>query len=119
VALATRGITTSTTVEVRGDPEMPLTQNQYEEREAFLTDLQALLAEFTQVSGAAPAFGRGGRQQMQGMTEAQRALAQHRRNVSSIYQALNGGGVRQGSLYPPTQTQRDLVEAAREALRES
>ena len=56
---------------------------------------------------------------MQGMTEAQRALAQHRRNVSSIYQALNGGGVRQGSLYPPTQTQRDLVEAAREALRES
>lgn len=117
LTLEARGTTVSTTVEVRGDPEMPLTQAQYEERETFLTDLQALQAEFTQALGSAPAFGRGGRQQTQGMTEAQRDLAQHRRNVSSIFQALNGGGVRQGSLYPPTQAQRERVEAARTALR--
>jgi hypothetical protein len=52
------------------------------------------------------------------MTEAQRSLAEHRRNLSSVYQALNGGGVRQGSLYPPTRTQREMVEAARAALRD-
>ena len=117
VTLAARGTTTSTTVDVRGDPEMPLTQSQYEEREGFLSDLQKLQAEFTQVLGPGGG-GRGGRGQVQGMTEAQQALAQHRRNASSVFQALNGGGVRQGSLYPPTQAQRDQVEAARAALRE-
>ena len=53
---------------------------------------------------------------MQDIPEDRRALMQHRRNVSSVYQALNGGGVRQGSLYPPTQAQRERVEAARQAL---
>jgi photosystem II stability/assembly factor-like uncharacterized protein len=117
VSLAARGTTTSTTVEVRGDPEMPLTQSQYEEREAFLTDLQTLQKEFTQVLGPGGG-GRGGRGQVQGMTEAQQALSEHRRNVGSVYQDLNGGGVRQGSLYPPTRTQRELVRAATEALLE-
>ena len=119
VTLVARGATTSTTVDVRGDPEMPLTQAQYEEREAFLSDIQALQAEFAEVSGAAPAFGRRGGQGQTGVTEAQRNLAQHRRNVGSVYQALNGGGVRQGSLYPPTAAQRERVEAARAALREA
>ncbi|MFH1763777.1 MAG: hypothetical protein ABIF09_06250 [Gemmatimonadota bacterium] len=116
VTLAARGTTTSTAMVVKGDPEMPLTQSQYEEREAFLTGLQALQAEFTRVLGPGGGFGRGGSGQAQGITEAQQALAQHRRNVGSVYQALNGGGVRQGSLYPPTRAHRELVEAARAAL---
>ncbi|MCJ7629976.1 MAG: hypothetical protein MUO50_16495, partial [Longimicrobiales bacterium] len=118
VTLAARGTTTSTAMVVKGDPEMPLTQSQYEEREAFLTDLQALQVEFTRVLGPGGGFGRGGSGQAQGMTETQQALAQHRRNVGSVYQALNGGGVRQGSLYPPTQSHRGLAEAARAALEE-
>jgi hypothetical protein len=117
VTLAARGTTISETVEVRGDPEMPLTQAQYEERESFLSGVLALQVEFTRIMGPGGG-GRGGRQQMEGMTETQRALAQHRRNVGSVYQALNGGGVRQGSLYPPTQSQRERVEAARAALAE-
>ena len=118
VSLAARGTTVSTTVEVRGDPEMPLTQTQYEEREAFLTGVQALLARFTEVLGAAQGGGRGGGggQAAEEMTESERILSQHRRNVSSVYEALNGGGVRQGSLYPPTAAQRERVEAARRAL---
>ena len=117
VTLAARGTTTSSSIEVRADPEMPLTQSQYEEREAFLTDLQTLQEEFTQVLG--PGGGRGGgRGQTQGMTEAQQALSEHRRNVGSVYQDLNGGGVRQGSLYPPTLAQRERIEAARIALQE-
>jgi hypothetical protein len=118
VSLAARGATISTTVEVRGDPEMPLTQGQYEEREAFLSDLQFLQAEFTRVLGPARGFGRGGDEAMEGASEEERALTRHRRNVSSVYTALNGGGVRQGSLNPPTQSQKDRVDAARTALRE-
>jgi hypothetical protein len=96
---------------------MPLTQAQYEDREAFLSDIQALQAEFADALGVGEDLGRGGRQQMEGMSEAQQALAQHLRNVSGVYQALNGGGVRQGSLYPPTIAQRERVETARAALR--
>ena len=118
MTLAARGTSTSTTVEVKGDPEMPLTQSQYEEREAFLTDLQALKAEFTKVLGPGGGSGRGGRGRMEGMTDAQQALSEHRRNVASVYQDLNGGGVRQGSLYPPTLAQRERIEAARIALQE-
>jgi hypothetical protein len=120
VSLAARGNTLSTTVEVRGDPEMPLSQEQYEERESFLTGLQMLQAEFDEALGPPPPSQRGGRgrQAMEGMSEEERALFQHRRNVSSIYQALNGDGVRQGSLYPPTAAQRERVEAARIALAE-
>jgi uncharacterized protein (DUF2235 family) len=33
-----------------------------------------------------------------------------------LYNSLNGSGVRQGSLYPPTGSQRGIVDAAREAL---
>jgi photosystem II stability/assembly factor-like uncharacterized protein len=116
ITLAARGTTVSTTLEVRGDPEMPLTQAQYEEREVFLNEVKALQAEFTEVLGPTPGFGRGRSATEEGMTEEQRSLAQHRRNLSSVYRALNGSGVRQGSLYPPTETQRDLVDAARLAL---
>jgi hypothetical protein len=118
VTLEARGTTSSTTVVVRGDPEMPLTQAQYEDREAFLSGIQALQAEFAEVLGAGRGMDRGGRQPAAGMSEAQQALAQHLRNVSGVYQALNGGGVRQGSLYPPTTAQRERVDAARAALRE-
>ena len=114
--LAARGTTVSTTFEVRGDPEMPLTQAQYEEREAFLSDVQRLLAAFREALDPSQGFGPGERGTMAVPTEALQTLMQHRRTVSSVYQALNGGGVRQGSLYPPTPAQRDRVEAAREAL---
>ncbi len=121
VTLAARGTTLSTTMAVRSDPEMPLTQEQYQEREAFLSELQELEAAFAEVlgeSGGPGGRGGRGRQAMEGMSEAQRALFQHRRNVSSVYQALNGSGVRQGSLYPPTAAQIEKVEAARIALAE-
>jgi photosystem II stability/assembly factor-like uncharacterized protein len=114
--LAARGTTVSTSFEVRGDPEMPLSQAQYEEREAFLSDVQDLLRAFTDALGTTSPFGRGGRGDMQDIPEDRRALMQHMGNVSSVYRALNGDGVRQGSLYPPTQAQRERAEAARQAL---
>jgi photosystem II stability/assembly factor-like uncharacterized protein len=114
LTLEARGIYSTTTVEVRGDPEMPLTQAQYEEREAFLSGVQALEARFTEILGASQGFGRG--QPNPDMSEEERALQQHRRGMMSVYNALNGGGVRQGSLYPPTQTHKDVVHAALAAL---
>jgi len=118
LTLEARGTTVSTTVEVRRDPEMPLTQAQYEEREAFLNEVVALQQEFTEALGAAAAFGFGRRQQDPNMSEEERALQQHRRGVMGVYNSLNASGIRQGSLYPPTQSQRAIVDAARQALLE-
>jgi photosystem II stability/assembly factor-like uncharacterized protein len=116
LTLEARGASVSTEVEVRGDPEMPLTQGQYEEREAFLTSLVELQAEFAEVLGAAPGFGPGRGQQEEGLSPEERELRQHRSAIMSVYRSLNGGGVRQGSLYPPTASHRAMVEAARRAL---
>ncbi len=113
LVLEARGTTVSTTVEVRGDPEMPLTQARYEEREAFLTEVQGLIQEFREALGATQGWGR---QQDPDSTPEEEALRDHRRNVMEVYNSLNGGGVRQGSLYPPTRTHREMVEAARAAL---
>jgi hypothetical protein len=118
LTLEARGRSVSTTLTVRGDPEMPHTQAQYEERESFLNEVVALQEEFNQVLGSAQAFGFGGRREDPDATPQERALQQHRRQLTGVYNSLNGSGVRQGSLYPPTQTQRAIVQSAREALRE-
>ena len=97
---------------------MPLTQAQYEEREAFLTEVQALQQEFNEALGGAAGFGFGRGQSDPNMSDEERTLQQHRRGVMGVYIALNGGGIRQGSLYPPTAGQRAVVEAARQALEE-
>ncbi|MDH5643124.1 MAG: hypothetical protein OEY63_02900 [Gemmatimonadota bacterium] len=84
---------------VRGDPERLVTDAQYRERETFLNEVHALLSELAERGGNDP------------------ALRRLRMQISGIYSELNGGGVRQGSLYPPTTTQRvrfaELKEAAR------
>jgi hypothetical protein len=108
----------TTTVEVRGEPNLPLTQAQYEAREAFLNDVVALQQEFVEVLGGAAGFGFGRREADPDMSEEERAIQQHRRGVMGVYNSLNASGVRQGSLYPPTQTQRAIVAAARAALEE-
>ena len=36
-----------------------------------------------------------------------------------VYGSLNGGGVRPGSLYPPTQTQREQLLDAQELLNQA
>jgi hypothetical protein len=118
LTLEARGTRVSTTVEVRGDPDLPLTQTQYEERETFLNDLVALQNEYTEVLGSAGGMGFGPGRSDPSLSQEERVLQQHRRQVVSVYTSLNGTGVRQGSLYPPTETQRAIVEAAREALRE-
>jgi len=46
-------------------------------------------------------------------------LRMARRMVQQVYSALNGGAVRPGSLYPPTQTQREQLQRARDLLEDA
>jgi photosystem II stability/assembly factor-like uncharacterized protein len=103
VTLQARGTTSTRTMTVEPDPLSDLTALDYRTREEFMVEMTELMQEIDR------------RLQSAGGAEAQ-TLRQHRRAVGQVYGSMNGGGVRQGSLHPPTQTQRDRVDAVREAL---
>ena len=86
----------SGSVRVVGDPDLPLTVEDYREREAFLLEVLEL------------------NHQLEGAGES---ASRHRRQLTQLYEAINGGGVRQGSLHPPTATQREQLERIKQALR--
>ena len=94
--LSARGMVRTRHVSVQGDPDLPLTSEDYREREAFLLEVLELNRQLEGAEG-----------------EANR----HRRNLMQLYSAINGGGVRQGTLHPPTTTQREQLERIRTALR--
>ena len=83
--------------QLRGDPDLPLTVDDYQEREAFLLELLDLAAQLDGATGPAMRF---------------------RGQLQQLYGAINGRGVRQGTLHPPTATQREQLEAIKRALRE-
>jgi hypothetical protein len=100
---------------VRGDPSMPITDSQYRGREAFLLDI---LATQRRIAGLLDGQG------VEGDSTAPSArLARLARQIGNLADELNGNGVRQGSLYPPTETQRkrwiELDAAVETAIRES
>jgi len=101
VTLEARGESSSQTVEVRGDPQMPVTQAMYEERETFLLDLLEVERSISEVRPELSCPGRfgGNRQTLEG-TDGE--LCDIRRGASQLSGALTGGQVRPGSLYPPT-----------------
>ncbi|MFQ6046066.1 MAG: glycosyl hydrolase, partial [Gemmatimonadales bacterium] len=100
-------------VRVKGDPLMPLTQEDWVSREAFLVSLLELQKEASRA--AETARGLSG-------DEAQaiaRRLRQLMGQLASLASQFNGQGVRQGSLYPPTETQRRRKETIERQLREA
>jgi len=103
--VTTRSARSTQSIEVRGDPMMTITQAQYEEREAFLRALVAAQRELSDMAQRA----RGNRDTADRLRNLQRQLGR-------LYSSINGSGVRQGSLFPPTTTQRQLWEAARAEL---
>jgi photosystem II stability/assembly factor-like uncharacterized protein len=85
------GARATQTIEVRGDPMLPLTEAQHRERESFLLevlDLQRRVAA------------------MQASASPPRELQALARRINGLASEFNGGGVRQGSLQPPTATHR-------------
>ncbi|MFQ5536122.1 MAG: hypothetical protein ACE5GJ_01600 [Gemmatimonadota bacterium] len=102
-------------VEVRGDPDMPVTLAQYQSRERFLLevlDLQERIRGLARERGVElRRFGFRGGDDAADTPEARiRAAA---RSVSRVYSAMNGGGVRGGTLLPPTETMRERIAEVR------
>jgi hypothetical protein len=111
VALEAGGARVTQTVEVRGDTLLPLTVEQHREREAFLL---AVLADQRRAAEAA--------QRVRGVPDSLAVLRSRvnavRRDLDRLAGEFNGRGVRQGSLYPPTDTHRQRHRALQAALAE-
>ncbi len=95
---------------------MPVTDDEWREREAFLLAVEELRAEISAHVDAASQQCRGGRfggfgggGQTEDADPIQQ-LCRIRNQIGRISSALNGSGVRQGTVYPPTATQRERFE---------
>ncbi len=94
--LSARGKVRTGYLTISGDSDLPLTAEDYREREAFLLEILDLREQ---------------------LSDAGEAAGSHRRQLMQLYSAINGGGVRQGTLHPPTTTQREELERIKRALR--
>ena len=101
LTLEARGESRSAAVRVRGDPEVPtLTIDDYVDREAFLLEVRDLMGRLDAgIAGLAPA-----------------SAGRMRQTLGGVARALNGGGVRPGTIHPPTRAQREQVAAVRAAI---
>jgi len=119
---------------VRGDPMMSITQEQWEEREAFLVELlhaqnriqeasrsasqdrSRLEASRDSLGDAAP---RALIEAVDSALALERTLRGLRGAANSIASDFNGSGARQGSLYPPTATHRERMARIRNGLEDA
>jgi photosystem II stability/assembly factor-like uncharacterized protein len=121
------------TLAVRGDPLMRLTQEQWDQREAFLVrvltaqrELQDAMQSASQLQRRLQArrdsLGNDAPDELARQIEANQALVREIRSLSrtagQIAGSYNGQGVRQGSLYPPTATHRELMSRVEARLRQ-
>ena len=119
-------------VTVRGDPLMQLTQEQWDQREAFLVALletQYKLQETMQsgsrlrrqLEARRDSLGADAPDELVQQLESAQALEREIRTLSRtagrIAGTYNGQGVRQGSLYPPTETHREQMARLEAKLR--
>jgi len=104
-------------VVVRADPESNLTMEQFAEREAFIVEAGQLATDLQEIAPrleAAQASASGARaEQLQEMT---RRVQQATRAAQRAPGQLGSGGVRQGTLHPPTETMKQQLSEARDAL---
>lgn len=121
VTVSAGGASASTTVDVAGDPDMPITLAEYQARERFMLEalgLQTEIRTFMREAGVGGGgFGFGRPSGPPDTPEAKlRAAA---RMAGQVYGALNGGGVRPGTLYPPTATHRHMLAQAKALFAEA
>jgi photosystem II stability/assembly factor-like uncharacterized protein len=134
VTFVADGTTSTQSVLVKGDPLIELTDEQWRTREAFLVELLELQRAAWDADQRAQALAKRAkarREAAEAGGEAPPALVEQADSAdalseridrirSRLYQlagAFNGNGVRQGSLYPPTQTHRQRREDLRRSLR--
>lgn len=119
VTLESRGTSATETVDVRGDPLLPITQAMYEERETFLVEL---LAVSRRVNEARPGLQCGGRGRGggggggEGPQGTDQELCQIRQQAGQLISRLGGSQVRPGTLYPPTPEHRAAKALIEERL---
>ena len=123
VTLDADGTRATQRVLVVGDPLMALTDEQWNEREAFLVDLQETQQRVHKTSEAVAALVRELSEKTDSDSAAldsaralQREVRQLRRDVGRLANQFNGQGVRQGSLHPPTETHRQRKSQLEETL---
>ena len=123
IVLDARGTTSEQSLVVTGDPETPVTLAQYRAREQFLSEVLELGQELESVRDRLSGQGGADAERAGRIAALDRALNRGRAALAGIYQSMNGGEVRQGSLYPPTATHRErkerveaLLASAREEL---
>ncbi|MGD8869820.1 MAG: hypothetical protein PVI01_19520, partial [Gemmatimonadales bacterium] len=136
VTLEAGGARSSQTVEVRGDPLLALSDEQWRDRERYLLDVLELQRrawdaqqrgeELRRAAVAArdSAGAENAPPEIIAHADSASALARRLRRLRSrIYnlaEVFNGNGVQQGSLFPPTETHRQRKEdLAAELERES
>ncbi len=114
-------------VSVQGDPEMPVTSEQWQTREAFLLEVLALQRQIWDYSERSKKIQDNlvrridslksskdsqpnELEQVQAFADTAKSRSDRfnrlRRQIYGLAAELNGRGVRQGSLYPPTGTHR-------------
>jgi hypothetical protein len=113
VTLEADGARSSRPVVVKGDPMMPmLTDAQYREREAFLVsvlELQRRVFDLAQRAGVRGGGGFGPQPAPapgDSLAALRNRIAGVLRGLNGLASDMNGSGVRPGSLYPPTETQK-------------
>ncbi len=112
VTLEAGGARSSQQVVVKGDPLMPITDAQYREREVFLVgvlDLQRRGFDLAQRAGVRGGGGFGPQPAAAPGDSAaalRNRIAGALRGLNGLAADMNGSGVRPGSLYPPTETQK-------------
>lgn len=115
VTLESRGTSATETVDVQGDPLLPITQAMYEDREAFLVELSAVSRRVQEIRPGLQCggFGFGGGPRPQGRDGE---FCQIQQQAQQLIQGLSGGQVRPGSLYPPTPEHRVRKTSIEERL---
>ena len=115
VTLESRGTSATETVDVQGDPLLPITQAMYEEREAFLIELSAVPRR---VEEARPGLECGGFGFRRGPrppgTDGE--LCRIRQQAEQLIRGLSGDQVQPGTLYPPTPEHRTRKASIEERL---
>jgi photosystem II stability/assembly factor-like uncharacterized protein len=113
------------TVEVWGDPLLPISQEEWEDRETFLLAVLDLQRRAWDADQRADALrervgAEDAPEELRARADAVTALARRlsgiRRQSYGLASTFNGGGVRQGSLYPPTQDHRRALRVLEESL---
>jgi photosystem II stability/assembly factor-like uncharacterized protein len=118
VVLEARGTRSEQEVEVRADPGLEqLTQGDYDRRERFM--LRALEAgqEAQELAReVADALSSASGDRAEALEDLQDRVRETGFRIRGGFNDLNGGGVRQGSLHPPTGTMESELAEALEAL---